>query len=315
MSEEYSVGYNEGYQTGYNEAIDELEQENRLLRARNDRLEAELKAVPVLSAGPITSEMANWSAEDKAELVAAIAKHTVPMQGMLEPIGILMKLEGDKHMKLYAMDEQLEQQPVATEEEWDGVLHKGIIHSEKLSTPPAAQPAPVQEPLTQQAAAYVAICEVLEHLGFGVLSRAPSKAQVDETCDGLRAIYTPPAAQPTPVQEPDAFDCGAYLGKGKDHAIKHHVSYQPAPVQEPVGTVKAKRTGEGVFVLWTQLPIAGMKLYTDPPAAQRQWVGLTDDAKLDLISDAKGIGGRVRSDAQLLVLLDMQEAKLKDNNS
>jgi hypothetical protein len=41
---------------------------------------------------------------------------------------------------------------------------------------------------------------------------------------------------------------------------------------------------------------------------------LTDDVKLDLISDAKGIGGRVRSDAQLLVLLDMQEAKIKEKN-
>ena len=40
MNEEYTVGYAEGYQTGRNEAIDELEQENRLLRARNDRLEA-----------------------------------------------------------------------------------------------------------------------------------------------------------------------------------------------------------------------------------------------------------------------------------
>jgi hypothetical protein len=42
MSEEYTVGYHEGYQTGRNEAIDELEQENRLLRARNDRLEKEV---------------------------------------------------------------------------------------------------------------------------------------------------------------------------------------------------------------------------------------------------------------------------------
>lgn len=40
MNEEYTVGYTEGYQTGRNETIDELEQENRLLRARNDRLEA-----------------------------------------------------------------------------------------------------------------------------------------------------------------------------------------------------------------------------------------------------------------------------------
>ena len=50
-----------------------------------------------------------------------------------------------------------------------------------------------------------------------------------------------------------------------------------------------------------------------PPAA-KQWTGLSDDAKLDLISDAKGIGGRVRSDAQLFILLDMQEAKLKEKN-
>lgn len=42
MNEEYTVGYHEGYQTGRNEAIDELEQENRLLRARNDRLEKEV---------------------------------------------------------------------------------------------------------------------------------------------------------------------------------------------------------------------------------------------------------------------------------
>jgi hypothetical protein len=61
--------------------------------------------------------------------------------------------------------------------------------------------------------------------------------------------------------------------------------------------------------------ISALERYTTPPAAQRPWVGLTDDAKLDLISDAKGIGGRVRSDAQLLVLLDMQEAKLKEKNT
>jgi hypothetical protein len=40
-----------------------------------------------------------------------------------------------------------------------------------------------------------------------------------------------------------------------------------APVQEPVATVKAKREG-GTFVHWTTLPVAGMKLYTAPPAAQ-----------------------------------------------
>lgn len=76
----------------------------------------------------------------------------------------------------------------------EGAIRDKLI---ELGWTPPAQPAPVQEPVTQQAAAYVAICEVLEQLGFGVLSRAPSKNQIDETCDVLRTLYTtPPAAQP-----------------------------------------------------------------------------------------------------------------------
>jgi len=83
------------------------------------------------------------------------------------------------------------------------------------------------------------------------------------------------------------------------------------PAVQPVGYV-----AEIGVVDWNVCaPPILTDLYTTPPAAKRQWVGLTDDAKLDLISDAKGIGGRVRSDAQLLVLLDMQEAKLKEKNN
>jgi hypothetical protein len=65
---------------------------------------------------------------------------------------------------------------------------------------------------------------------------------------------------------------------GLDKVIEvFRIAAQPAPVQEPVATVKAKRDGGGTFVHWTKLPVAGMKLYTTSPAAQRQWVGLTDD--------------------------------------
>ncbi len=110
--------------------VAELEQENRLLRARNERLEREALAAPVqepvtklfgslpvydtppaqpapvredwgpgpheyhslpsqpapiLSAGPITPEMANWSETDKAELVAAIEKHAAQPAPVQEP--------------------------------------------------------------------------------------------------------------------------------------------------------------------------------------------------------------------------------------
>jgi hypothetical protein len=70
MSEEYSVGYSEGYQTGRNEAIDELEQENRLLRARNDRLEAEANTAPVqehVAWGKPTDEMVQAATDEYDE--------------------------------------------------------------------------------------------------------------------------------------------------------------------------------------------------------------------------------------------------------
>ena len=41
------------------------------------------------------------------------------------------------------------------------------------------------------------------------------------------ALYTSPPAQP--VQD-NPLDCGVHLGSGKDHAIKHHISYGPEPV-------------------------------------------------------------------------------------
>jgi hypothetical protein len=40
-------------------------------------------AEPILSAGPITPEMANWSEADKAKLVSVITQHAAPVQ---EPV-------------------------------------------------------------------------------------------------------------------------------------------------------------------------------------------------------------------------------------
>jgi hypothetical protein len=48
---------------------------------------------------------------------------------------------------------------------------------------------------------------------------------------------------------------------------------KPAPVQEPVAIVDE----DGVIVVCNYKYKPGDKLYTTPPAAQRQWVGLTDE--------------------------------------
>jgi len=77
---------------------------------------------------------------------------------------------------------------------------------------------------------------------------------------------------------------------------------QPAPVQEPVGYV-----AENGVVDWNVCaPPILTDLYTTPPAAQRQWVGLTDEeiekacvplgaAMLSFTEVARAIEAKLRS--------------------
>jgi 2-keto-3-deoxy-L-rhamnonate aldolase RhmA len=73
--------------------------------------------------------------------------------------------------------------------------------------------------------------------------------------------------------------CNTYevLGNTNDAitAIQQALAAQPAPVQEPVATVQCIN-GVTIGYLDVMQPV-GTKLYTTPPAAQRQWVGLTDE--------------------------------------
>jgi hypothetical protein len=87
------------------------------------------RSAPVLSAGPITPEMANWSEADKAKLVSVITQHAAPAQ---EPVKT-----GDTLFQQFMSEAD----------------KAGITH---WPTPPAAQPtteeslavaAPVQEPV------------------------------------------------------------------------------------------------------------------------------------------------------------------------
>jgi hypothetical protein len=72
-----------------------------------------------------------------------------------------------------------------------------------------------------------------------------------------------------------AKECGATTYTNRHYPDAAAVTFSPLawekfceqacsapPVQEAVATVKAKRDGGGTFVHWTQLPVAGMKLYT-----------------------------------------------------
>jgi hypothetical protein len=88
--------------------------------------------------------------------------------------------------------------------------------------------------------------------------------------------------------------------RGTCHCVK---AAQPAPVQ-PVGTVKDLFTQAA----WEKLDVRGStNVYlTTPPAAQRQWVGLTQDEFRDFASTLEyGTGGLIRA----------IEAKLKEKNT
>jgi len=98
-----------------------------------------------------------------------------------------------------------------------------------------------------------------------------------------------------------------YLGS-LDHskpiaAIKQALA---APVQ-PIGYVKLIDTPFGKKlkpVLTIAVPV-GSKLYTTPPAVQRQWVDLTDEERDDLLDNYITAEGRARA----------IEAKLKEKNT
>jgi len=131
--------------------------------------------------------------------------------------------------------------------------------------------------------------------------------------------HTTPPAQPAPVQERNFCErCGKRLGSGIHTCTP---SAQPAFVQEPVadvymaGSMKTNigTNGRVVYVstVYSEKPLVkGDKLYTAPPAAQRQWVGLTETEFEALHWKAKGYVA-----TGLMDVVRMVEAKLKEKNT
>jgi hypothetical protein len=106
----------------------------------------------------------------------------------------------------------------------------------------------------------------------------------------------------------EALECAAEAMSDPDNqaakAVREYygATAQPAPVQEPVAWMQSD---EVHISLWKD-DYHTIPLYTTPPAAQRQWVGLTDD-ELRELCDEFWLYPRK--------LLQAIEAKLKELNT
>lgn len=180
----------------------------------------------------------------------------------------------------------------------------------------AAQPAPVQEPVALEAV-YEAIIHWDE--GGGKRSRR-------ELARRIVALYTNPPAQ--------EFVCSTGLchftltqtnvGIGKRATEAYEAAKKRGwvgvsderlmemPEQEPVAIVSGYYGGQCV-VLPTdpaRLFNSGTAFYTTPPAAQRQWVGLTDEEMYEIV---RSEGAVMKADARYIV--EKLQAKLKEKNT
>jgi hypothetical protein len=107
-----------------------------------------------------------------------------------------------------------------------------------------------------------------------------------------------------PVQDTEAHYKGIVEGVQKLFDDKRA---QPASVQEPVAWVTGFYAGRCVIKTINPAAIlpVGVALYTTPPAAQRQWVGLTDEEAQWIYDNGRTPSG----------MMEMVEAKLKERNN
>ena len=148
---------------------------------------------------------------------------------------------------------------------------------------------------------------------------APAQEQLNPYRAADAGVYGPEYQnqQPAPVQRCVLcnYQHGHAIGcKNNPVDIALAKLAQPAPVQEPVETYIHEYTSKphpGDFGIpkghWWQAKQYADALHTTTPAAQRQWVGLTDD-------EIEACWDGYLSDYQLQMIREM-EAKLKEKNT
>ena len=132
-----------------------------------------------------------------------------------------------------------------------------------------------------------------------------SSPRWERAVNDLRTALEQP---PLPVQEPTPWRDMVVVTLAREGINKHKAReladhFAAQPVQEPVGEV-VEVNNDGFKCEFSQLLAIGTKLYTTPPAAQRPWVGLTEDEKFEMAAAQYGWED----------LLIAAEAKLKELN-
>jgi hypothetical protein len=153
--------------------------------------------------------------------------------------------------------------------------------------------------------------EALERMkGFGdtFVYRSSEQNPYEQVCEAITAIKQ---ARSAPVRE-HLTGLDIYLDPNDGLKPKRYPAAQPAPVQEPVAWAH-KEGLEKINDFDASIYACGgfddaVPLYTTPPAAQRQWVGLTDEEIYDLSREM------VKGKKSVNWLSYSIEAKLKERN-